>query len=107
MVYNQNAIALDATTIMVKAAYSMGDAGTVIAQYGSTAGGEANLQGNGVDDQTYGELDLMYKVKAGGVQYFAAYLNRTIDNGGNMLHATNGATAEMEHRVRLWGRLNF
>ena len=111
MVYNQNAIALDANTYMVKAAYNTGDYGTVIAQYGMTTAGDNNLQGKDAD---YNEFDLIYKVKAAGVEYFAAYLYRTIDDKTTtgMQHAnaplqSNGKFATEENRIRVWARYAF
>ncbi|WP_373035219.1 hypothetical protein [Sulfurimonas sp.] len=101
MVYNQNAIALDANTFMVKAAYNTGDYGTIIAQYAGTAAGKSNIMGS---EKDYNEFDVIYKVKAGGVQYFAGYINRTIDAGGSMNAA---AGAEKDDRIRIWGRYNF
>ena len=101
MVYNQNAIALDANTFMVKAVYNTGDYGKIIAQYAGTAAGKSNIMGS---EKDYNEFDLIYKVKAGGVQYFAGYINRSIDTGGSMNAATG---AEKDDRIRLWGRYNF
>ncbi|MGB5965711.1 MAG: hypothetical protein WBF77_05565 [Sulfurimonadaceae bacterium] len=102
MIYNQDAIALDADTFMLKAAYNTGDYGTVIAQYAGTSAGMSNLQGS---EKDYAELDVMYKLKAGGVQYFAAYINRSIDQGGSLILTQAGA--EKDDRVRLWARVNF
>ena len=102
MIYNQDAIALDADTFSLKAAYNTGDYGTVTAQYGITTAGHENLMG---DKKDYQELDLIYSIKAAGVQYFAAYIYRDIDSGGNM-NAT-AAGADTDHRVRVWGRYAF
>jgi hypothetical protein len=111
MVYNQNAIALDADTIMLEAAYNMGDMGTISAAYGMTDAGKANLNGqdimgNGAD---YNELDLVYKIKAGGVQYFAAYVMRDIDKGGitNTTIGNTLADTTSDDIVRIWARYNF
>ena len=92
MVANQNAISLDASTIMLKGAYSLGDAGTVIARGAMTSAGAANR--NGENDFT--DLELIYKVKAAGVQYFAALINTELDDGSDAVNT-----------VRVWARLNF
>ena len=77
MVYNQDAISLDASTFLLKATYGMGDMGTIIAQGAMTDAGSKNLMNYTAKGNDYTEFDLMYKLKAGGVQYFAAYINRT------------------------------
>ncbi|EQB39563.1 hypothetical protein M947_06110 [Sulfurimonas hongkongensis] len=97
MTYNQDAISLDADTFLLKAAYNTGDYGTVIAQGTMTSAGKANLMGA---DNDYNEFDLIYKVKAAGVQYFAGYIYRDFDK-------KNAINMDTEHRVRLWGRYNF
>lgn len=91
MVANQNAISLDGDTMMAKAAYSLGDAGTIIAQGSLTSAGVANV--NGENDFT--DLELLYKVKAGGVNFLAAYLNLKVDG------------QDAVNVVRVWARLNF
>ncbi len=93
MVANQNAIALDAKTFMLKGAYSLGDAGTIIAQGTMTTAGARNLNGNGND---FTDLELIYKVKSGGVTYLAALLNTKLESADD---ATN--------IVRVWARYNF
>jgi hypothetical protein len=112
MIYNQNAIALDASTIVLSAAYNMGDMGTVSATYGMTDAGMNNAFGTntlGTAGADYNELDLVYKVKAGGVEYFAAYVMRDIDKGGVMnttvLNTLNDTTSD--DIVRVWARYNF
>jgi hypothetical protein len=109
MIYNQDAIALDADTIVAQAAYNTGDYGTISLAYGMTTSGKANLQGENSD---YNELDLVYKIQAAGVQYFVAYLNRSIDKDSTtgMQHGavgSDGINAETENRVRVWARYNF
>ena len=109
MIYNQNAIALDAQTIVAKASYNLGDLGKVSLAYGATTSGDANLQGA---DSNYSELDLVYSVKAAGVKYFVAYLNRSIDADSTtgMQHGavgSDGVNAETENRVRVWARYAF
>jgi hypothetical protein len=100
MVYNQDAIALDANTFMVKAAYNTGDYGTITAQYAGTSAGKSNLMNRAGQETDYGELDLVYKIKAAGVQYFAAFINRSWSE-------KNTATADQDNRLRLWARYNF
>jgi hypothetical protein len=107
MIYNQDAISLDADTYMVKAAYNTGDYGTIIAQYAGTTAGNSNLMNNtrtSADRNDYGEFDLIYKVKAGGVQYFAAFINRATSKKSN-LEASD--TADNDNKIRVWGRYNF
>jgi hypothetical protein len=91
MILNQNAIALDADTVMLSGAYSMGDAGTVILRGSQTTAGKSNL--NGENDFT--DLELIYKVKAGGVNFLAAYVNTEID------------TQDAVNTVRVWARYSF
>ena len=103
MVYNQFNIALDADTFVLKGVYGLGDMGTVIAQYGSTSAGAKNFE-----HSDYNEFDLMYKLKAGGVQYFAALVLRDWDEksiGSEHLLATTGSDSDT--RIRLWARYNF
>jgi hypothetical protein len=104
MLYNQDAIALDANTLMIKGVYNTGDYGKIIAQYGATTAGKSNLMNNTVNNKEtdYGEFDLIYKVKAGGVQYFAAWINRSRSE-------VNNATAKIDNDniIRVWGRYNF
>jgi len=105
LVYNQNAIALDADTYVLKASYNAGTYGVIGAAYGNTNAGEANLMG---DEKDYQEWDLTYKVKYASVQYFAAYIYREIDNGGSM-NATSGVAQDVteDNRFRVWARYNF
>jgi hypothetical protein len=91
MVANQDAIALDGDTIGLSAAYSMGDAGTVILRGTQTSAGVSNLKG---DDFT--DLELLYKVKAGGVNFLAAFVNTEVDNGSDAVNI-----------VRVWARYAF
>ena len=93
MVANQNAIALDADTFMLGANYSLGDMGTVILRGTDTDAGVANKNGAN-NDLT--ELELIYKVKAGGVDYLAAYVNQDFD-------ADNSDVSI----IRFWARYNF
>lgn len=93
MILNQSAIASDNDTIFLKAAYSLGAAGTVI------------LQGTMTDDNTVAsndltDIELIYKVKAGGVNFLAAYVNQSWD-------VVNGAGADGQDLVRIVARYNF
>ena len=109
MVYNQGAIDLDNTTYVAKVAYNLGDAGSVSVAYGMT-------EDNSDAKNDYNELDVVYKIKAGGVQYFAAYIMRETDentlSGYNSasaatIAATLPTSADKEHRIRVWARYAF
>ncbi|MCD6433877.1 MAG: hypothetical protein J7L21_07530 [Sulfurimonas sp.] len=102
MILNQNAIKLDSDTYMLKAVYNTGDYGKIIAQYAGSTAGKSNVMGA---DKDYAEFDLVYKVKAAGVNYLVAYMNRNIDKGGNMGLTT--AAAETDDRVRVVARYKF
>lgn len=85
MVANQTAIALDNNTFMLKGVYSLGEAGTVIAQASNTQAGKMNLRGNANDNT---EFDLLYKTKVSGVNLLAAYVytkNEDADDATNIL----------------------
>ena len=98
MVANQDAISLDGDTFMLKAAYSMGDMGTVIAQGSQTEGGKSNLIGS---EATYTDLELLYKLKAGGVNYLLAYVNTNKD------YKPAATTDVQTDIIRFWARYNF
>ena len=108
MIANQDAIALDGDTFMLKAAYSLGDNGTVIVQGTYTAAGKSNAntytdnagreQGN-----DYTDLELVYKLKSGGVQYFAAYVNQTWDS----VDFASVGQKDKNDKVRVWARYAF
>ena len=88
MVANQGSIALDNSTWMLAANYSLGDMGTVI------------LRGTDTDDNSAAnndltEIDAIYKVKAGGVDYLAAYVMRDYDTSADV------------DVIRVWARYNF
>lgn len=89
MIYNQEHIKTDADTVVVKGAYSLGDMGKIIAQYGMSSD-------NAADNSDYNELDLIYKVKSGGVTYWASYM--MVDHD---------AAADVDNKIRLWARYNF
>ncbi len=87
MVFNQDFIAHDSDTFVVKAVMGVGD-GKIIAQYGmSSRGGSEN---------DYNELDLMYKTSALGMDMFAAYIMRGGDDN-----------VPEDDRIRFWTRYNF
>ena len=89
MVLNQNYIALDNTTMMVSGAYDLGDAGKVIARGSFTTAGDTAAS------KDYTDLELLYKVKAGGINVLAALVQTTEED----MDAVN--------TVRVWGRYAF
>ena len=100
MIYNQDAIALDANTFMLKASYNTGDYGTVIAQGTSTTAGSSNLMNRGGVDTDYTDLELVYKVKVSGMDLMAAYINRDWSE-------KNTQDADQENAVRIVARYAF
>ncbi len=92
MVVNQDSISLDADTIMLSGAYSLGDAGTVILRGSQTTAGAGNLKG----ENDFTDLELLYKVKAGGVNFLAALVNKELDDGSDAVNI-----------VRVVARYNF
>ncbi|QFR50248.1 hypothetical protein FJR48_11110 [Sulfurimonas lithotrophica] len=102
-IYNQDFISSDASTIGLKAAYNMGDMGKVIVNYNMTTDDRNAVAGIAVAED-YSELDLIYKVKAGGVTYWASAMLRSLDRT-----AANKAAGlwESDDRLRLWARYNF
>lgn len=107
MVANQAAIALDANTFMLKAAYSLGDYGTVIAQGTQTDAGKsnANLRSDGTGNDLT-DLELLYVVKAAGVDYLAGYVHQMYDTQSTVA-ATASTQADATDIVRIWARYNF
>lgn len=104
MIANQNPISKDADTVMVKVDYNMGDFGAITLQDGFTSAGDANRENAGRvagKNTDYNDLELIYKIKAGGVQYFAAVANRTWSE------ETAASGQDSENWVRVWGRYNF
>jgi hypothetical protein len=110
MIYNQNAIVQDADTVVANVSYNMGDMGTLGLAYGSTSAGNTNnLMGANND---YKELDVTYKLNAGGVSYFAAYVTRDLDRKGTVLtgspiNVSTAQNSDSEDIIRLWARYNF
>ena len=88
MIYNQNFIKSDADAIVVGGSYNMGDAGKIIANYCMSTYNASTTENE------YTELDLIYKVKSGGVTYWASAMLRDIDGFA-------------DNKVRLWARLGF
>jgi len=76
LVANQNAIALDNGTAMVKGAYSLGDLGTVVAQGSYTKAGSRSLVGQ---DST--DMELLYQTKAAGMDLLVAGVLVKPENG--------------------------
>ena len=108
MIYNQNAIALDADTLVGKVSFNTGSFGSFTVQYGSSEGGRSNLLANGRNTVNYEETDVIYKVKAGGVNYFAAYIHHTVSDGGSMVSTSGpGLHGDSDNIVRVWARYNF
>ncbi|MBN2783067.1 MAG: hypothetical protein JXQ66_07495 [Campylobacterales bacterium] len=89
MIGNDVVIAQDAETWMLKAAYSLGDMGTVILQ--GTQTDDTSATANDLTD-----IELAYKVNAAGVDYFAGYVNRDFD-----------VVNTDDEIIRLWARYNF
>ena len=89
---------LDADTFMLKAAYGMGDMGTIIARGTQTTAGKSNLKGSETD---FTDLELIYKIKTGGVNYLLAYVNTNKDY---KLAADKDVNTDI---IRIWARYNF
>ncbi len=87
MVFNQNFIAHDSDTFVVKAAMGVGP-GKLIAQYG--------MSSRGGDENDYNELDVIYKTSALGMDMLAAYIMRGGDDN-----------VPDEDVIRFWTRYNF
>lgn len=94
MILNQSSLYSDNDTYMLKAAYSLGDAGTIIAQ-GTMTDDNRNI----AVPKDLTDLELVYKVKAGGVNFLAAYVNQSWD-------AAAGA-ADGQDLIRVVARYNF
>jgi hypothetical protein len=93
MIANQDMISQGAKTFVASASYSLGDMGTIGLAYGDTAAKEGNLRG---EDNDYNELDVTYKINAGGVQYFAGYVRGDFKADDSDFDI-----------VRIWARYNF
>lgn len=109
-VMNEDAIALDSDTILIGAGYDAGDMGNFAVSYSMSEVGQYNgLVNTTTTDKDHTELDFVYKVKSGGIQYAAIVALRDVDNGGtisrNTINGTAGATEDTI--VRVWARYNF
>lgn len=104
MIYNQDAISLDANTFMLKAAYNTGNYGTIIAQGAMTTAGKSNQMNRTINtvltETDYTDLELVYKVKAGGVDFMAAYVSRSWSEKDTQ-------NVDSEDAIRLVARYNF
>ena len=84
MIANQGAIKHDNSTIMARVAYALGGTSKIIAQYSTTT--DANSDNAGQIDNA--DAELIYKVKAGGIDVLAAYVNKkdsTADDATNII----------------------
>jgi hypothetical protein len=88
MILNQNSIALDSSTFLLKGVMGLGD-GKLIAQGTMSSTGDQAL----TDDKL--EIDVIYKFKALSMNMLAAYVYEDIDN-----QDTNNV-------LRFWTRYNF
>jgi hypothetical protein len=107
MIANQDWIALDSDTFMLKGAYNMGEAGKIILQGSMSSTGKSSLKtytnAAGITDGSdLLDIELVYKVKVGGVNLLAAYISQDWDKNA-------GATAAADHKdiVRFVARYNF
>ena len=77
MIANQNAIALDADTFMLKAVYGIEGVGKVIAQGSQTSAGKSNLN---AADKDFTDLELIFKTKVSKVDLLVAGLLLKTEN---------------------------
>jgi len=99
MILNQDFIASDADTIVVKGSIkALG--GAFIAQYGMTTMNAASIEtanGTITAEQDYNELDLIYKTNIGeNLTVLAAYVNQDVE-----------AYDDANNVLRFWARYNF
>lgn len=92
MVLNQGNIDLDADTWTAKAVYNTGKYGKIIAAYGMT-------DDKSTTNRDYKEFDLIYKVKAGNVNYLAMWVNQDWDK--------KVSTVDNANLLRFVARYNF
>ena len=93
-ILNQASLYSDNETYLLKAAYSLGSAGTIIAQGTMTEDGRDIAIPKDMTD-----LELIYKVQAGGVDFLAAYVNQSWDDAP--------AAFDSQDLIRLVARYNF
>lgn len=79
IVANDQAIAVDAKTWMLSAAYNTGNYGTIGLAYADTSADDNNFNNVTSDDNDMAEFDLTYSVSAAGVDYLLAYVNQDYD----------------------------
>ena len=79
MVLNQTAIKLDNTTGMLKGVFGFGDAGKLIAMGSYSDIGDKNGAGYAAYGDNLMDLELLYKIKAGGINWLAAYVFQDAD----------------------------
>ena len=106
MIANQNAIALDNNTFLIKGVVNTGDYGKIIAQYGATAGGKSSLVRNNSKDTDFGEFDLIYKVKAANINWLAAWVNQSWSEKDMKEHSGTKYRTKNDI-IRLVARYNF
>lgn len=107
---NQDAIGLDSDTFLIGAGYDAGSIGQFSVNYAlSEVGNQNGLVNTAGSDVDYSELDLVYKVKAGGIQYAAIAAFRDVDNGGTLSRITINPTAGSTEDtiLRVWARYSF
>jgi len=109
MIFNQDWIQRDADTFMLKAAYNTGAYGTIIAQGTVTDSGDHSAKtyvdaSGRTQGQDLTDLELIYKINAGGVDYLAAYIHRDYDKSSGAAFAN---TADADDTVRIVARYNF
>jgi len=92
MIANQGAIKSDNDTFMLKAAYNTGAYGKVILQ-------GSNSSDNSAAGRDLTDIELVYKVKAGGVNFLAAFINQSWSKKVNNTDSQNIA--------RVVARYNF
>jgi len=109
MIANQKAIALDSNTMMLKGVYNTGDNGKIILQGSMSDTGKKSLwkynKGTVASPDMQGsdllEIDLVYKVKAAGINWLAAYISQDFDK--------DKGTTKADHNdiIRFVARYNF
>ncbi len=95
MIFNQFHIANDADTYLIGGTASFGDAGKLIVNYSGTSIDNKSIY-SAYRDKDVSELDVIYKIKAGGVQYLAAYVMNDNDDA-----------KPDNDKVRVWARYAF
>jgi len=93
MVANQGAIKSDNNTYMVKGVYNAGDYGKIIGQVSVTSDESAT-------DRDLTDSELLYKFKASGVNFLAAYINQSWSK-------KNAAGVDGQDIVRFVARYKF